>query len=275
MLGLLGFVIWPLLPDRFVDPWQLLQPREEWITVVVIACLGFLNYVLLRVYGSKGIYLTAIFGGIVNSTATAAELTSTLSDSGLVELTTPVVLLTSVSMFFRNFVILAIFAHGAVRTAALPLIAMTLVAAFWVYRDRHRAAEIDRDVTIDLGSPVSLKKVSSFAILFIALQIVATLGQRWIGNAGFQIVSVLGGLFSSASTTAAAANMAMHGNVSPSQAGIAVVLTSVSSALVNLPLVQRQAKLRPQMRELVFSSALQVIIGIAILCLQAHVVGLD
>jgi hypothetical protein len=63
--------------------------------------------------------------------------------------------------------------------------------------------------------------------------------------------------------------------VSPSQAGIAVVLTSVSSALVNLPLVQRQAKLRPQMRELVFSSALQVIIGIAILCLQAHVVGLD
>jgi uncharacterized membrane protein (DUF4010 family) len=272
LLGLLGFVIWPLLPDRFVDPWQLLQPREEWITVVVIACLGFVNYVLLRVYGSKGIYLTAIFGGLVNSTATAAELTSTLSDSGLVELTTPVILLTSVSMFFRNLVILAIFAHRAVRTAALPLVAMTLVAAFWVYRDRHRAAEIDRDVTIDLGSPVSLKKVSSFAILFLALQIVATLGQQRIGNAGFQIVSVLGGLFSSASTTAAAANMAMHGQVNPSQAGIAVVLTSVSSALVNLPLVQRQAKLRPQMRELVFSSALQVIIGIAILCLQAQVV---
>jgi uncharacterized membrane protein (DUF4010 family) len=29
LLGLLGFVIWPLLPDRFVDPWQLLQPRED------------------------------------------------------------------------------------------------------------------------------------------------------------------------------------------------------------------------------------------------------
>jgi uncharacterized membrane protein (DUF4010 family) len=43
MLALLGFVIWPLLPDRFVDPWQLFQPREAWITVVVIACLGFMN----------------------------------------------------------------------------------------------------------------------------------------------------------------------------------------------------------------------------------------
>lgn len=274
LLGLLGFVIWPLLPDRFVDPWQLLQPREDWITVVVIACLGFLNYVLLRVYGSKGIYLTAIFGGLVNSTATVAELVSTLSGSDLVGLTVPVVLLTSVSMFFRNFIILSIFAHGAIRTAAVPLVAMSLVAAYWTYRDRHRAADIKKEVTIDVGSPVSLWKVSSFAFLFLVLQIVATLGQRWVGDAGFQIVSVLGGLFSSASTTAAAANMAMHGHVTQSEAGVAVVLTSISSALINLPLVQRQAKLRPQMRELVFSSALQVIVGVMILVLQAPVAGL-
>ena len=274
LLGLLGFVIWPLLPDRFVDPWQLLQPREDWITVVVIACLGFVNYVLLRVYGSKGIYLTAVFGGLVNSTATVAELVSTLSGSDLIGLTVPVVLLTSVSMFLRNFIILAIFAPGAIRTAAIPLVAMSLVAAYWVYRFRHRAADIGKEVSIDVGSPVSLRKVSSFALLFLTLQIVATLGQRWLGNAGFQIVSVLGGLFSSASTTAAAANMAMHGHVAQSQAGIAVILTSISSASINLPLVQRQAKLRPQMRELVFSSALQVIIGIAILFLQVRVFGL-
>ena len=274
LLGLLGFVIWPLLPDRFVDPWQLIQPREDWITVVVVACLGFLNYVLLRIYGSKGIYLTAIFGGLVNSTATVAELVSTLSGSDLVGLTVPVVLLTSVSMFLRNFIILAIFAPGAIRTAAIPLVAMSLVAAYWVYRDRHRATDIEKEVNIDVGSPVSLRKVASFALLFLILQIVATLGQRWLGNAGFQIVSVLGGLFSSASTTAAAANMAMHGHVAQSQAGIAVILTSISSALINLPLVQRQAKLRSQLRELVLSSALQAIVGIAILFLQVRVVRL-
>jgi Kef-type K+ transport system membrane component KefB len=68
--------------------------------------------------------------------------------------------------------------------------------------------------------------------------------------------------------------MAMHGHVAQSQAGIAVILTSISSALINLPLVQRQAKLRSQMRELVLSSALQAIIGIAILFLQVRVVRL-
>jgi Domain of unknown function (DUF4010) len=158
----------------------------------VIACLGFLNYVLLRVYGSKGIYLTAVLGGLVNSTATAAELISTLSGTDLVELTVPVILMTSVSMFFRNLAILAIFAHYAIRTAALPLISMAAVAGFWIYRDRHKAADLERDVALNLGSPVSLKKVSSFALLFLALQVVATLGQRLMGNTGFQICQRFG-----------------------------------------------------------------------------------
>jgi uncharacterized membrane protein (DUF4010 family) len=270
LLALLGFVVWPLLPDRFVDPWQLIQPREDWITVVVIAGLGFLNYVLLRIYGSRGIYLTAVLGGLVNSTATAAELSSTLASSGLESLTVPVILLTSVSMCFRNLIILAIFARGAIQTAILPLLAMTAVAGFWVFRNRRQAGAVEQNVTIDLGSPVSLKKVSGFALLFLILQVVATLGQRWVGNAGFQIVSVLGGLVSSASTTAAAANMVMHDHVNASQAGVAVVLTSIASALADLPLVQRQPKLRPQMRELVLSSAFQMLLGGAILVVQFH-----
>src|ERR1700691_5156879 len=164
MLALLGFVIWPLLPDRFVDPWQLFQPREAWITVVVIACLGFMNYVLLRVYGSKGIYFTAILGGLVNSTAAVAELSSTLSATGLVSLTVPVVLLTSVAMFFRNVLILAIFAHSAIRTAALPLLAMAAVAAWWIYRDRNMAGQLDEGFSLTLASPISLRKVMSFAL---------------------------------------------------------------------------------------------------------------
>jgi uncharacterized membrane protein (DUF4010 family) len=268
LLALLGFVVWPLLPNRFIDPWQLIQPREDWITIVVIACLGFLNYVLLRVYGSKGIYLTAILGGLVNSTATVAEIVSTLSGTDLVELTAPMVLLTSVSMFARNLLILAIFAHAAIRTAALPLISMGAVAGYWIYRDRRKAAEVHRDVSLHLGSPISLKKVSTFGLLFLALQVVATLGQRLMGNAGFQIVSVIGGFFSSASTTAAASNMAMHGKVTPVQAGIAVVLTSIASALVNLPIVQR--KVSRASRELIISSSLQIVAGALVLFLQAR-----
>ncbi len=56
LLGLLSFVIYPLLPDRFVDPWELVNPRQDRVIVVVIASLGFANYVMLRLYGMRGIY---------------------------------------------------------------------------------------------------------------------------------------------------------------------------------------------------------------------------
>lgn len=270
VLALLGFVVWPLLPNRFIDPWGLLDPREAWITVVVVACLGFMNYVLLRMYGSKGVYLTAILGGLVNSTASAAELSSTLSATGLDSLTVSVVLLTSLAMFLRNVLILAIFAHDAIRTAALPLAAMTAVAAYWIYRGRKHGESLEGEVSLALASPVSLRKVLTFALLFLSVQVVATLGQRLLGSAGIQAVSILGGFVSSASTAAASANMAMHGRVTDGQAGMAVVLTSMASAAINLPIVQRQVKDTAVVRQLTISTMVQLAVGMAVLAIQSR-----
>ena len=270
LLALLGFVVWPLLPDRYIDPWNLIQPREDWIIVVVIACLGFMNYVLLRVYGSRGVYLTAILGGLVNSTASAAELAATLSAAGLGALAVPVALLTSVAMFLRNITILAIFGHSAVRTAALPLLVMTVVAAFWIYRDYRKAETAEAGPTLTLSSPISLGKVLRLALLFLIIQVIATLGQRHFGSMGFETASLLGGFASSASAAAAAATLVMHHTVTASQAGTAVVLASMASASMNLPMVHRQKGTRPAMRELLVSSALQIAAGVAVLVTQVH-----
>ena len=108
-------------------------------------------------------------------------------------------------------------------------------------------------------------------LLFLVVQVLATLGQRHLGGAGFAVVSVLGGLVSSASATAAAANLALHGIVTPEQAGIAAVLTSMASACMNLPMVQRQKGTRPAMRELMTTSVFQIAIGVAVLVLQEKV----
>ena len=73
LLGLIGFVIYPVLPKRYIDPWQLFNPSDAWISVIAIAGIGFVNYVLLRMYSTRGLYFGALFGGLVNSSATVAE----------------------------------------------------------------------------------------------------------------------------------------------------------------------------------------------------------
>jgi len=65
--------------EGYVDPWQLIQPRAAWVTVILIAGLGFTNYVLLKLYGARGIAVTGFFGGLVNSTVTVTELSQRVS----------------------------------------------------------------------------------------------------------------------------------------------------------------------------------------------------
>jgi uncharacterized membrane protein (DUF4010 family) len=261
LLGLIGFVIYPVLPNRYIDPWQLFNPKDAWISVIAIAGIGFVNYVLLRVYSTRGLYLGALFGGLVNSSATVAELAARAQATGMVARTTALCLLTTIAMFARNLIIATLFSPGSLTATLVPLLAMTLVAGLWLWRDRM----IDDKVTgtLTLTSPVSLGKVLWFGALFIAIQIVGTLLTRSFGSYGMLATGVFGGLVSSASTTAAAATMAMHGRISPALAGSATVLTSLASAAVNLPILWRTTK----NKSVVKRASLQMasVIGIGIL----------
>jgi uncharacterized membrane protein (DUF4010 family) len=264
LLGLLSFVIYPLLPDRFVDPWDLLNPRQAWVIVVVIASLGFANYVMLRLYGMRGTYYSAFLGGLVNSTAAATELSTLFRgsrDSGSVAIA--VIMVTSVAMFVRNLIILAIFAPSSVGTALLPLASMTLAALFAVWRYRDRGAAPTGQLKLE--SPVSLPHVLEFAAIFVALSASGTLAQRYFGGLGFLALSVIGGLVSSASTTATAAALAVGGKITPQSAGMAVVLTSMASVFVDMPIVTRQIREKSISRRLVIASSLVIALGLAVM----------
>jgi uncharacterized membrane protein (DUF4010 family) len=241
LLGLIGFVIYPVLPKRYIDPWQLFNPSDAWISVIAIAGIGFVNYVFLRIYSTRGLYLSALFGGLVNSSATVAELAGRAVETGMIARTTTLCLLTTIAMFARNLILATLFSPKSLSATLVPLLAMTLVAGLWMWRDRINEQTVPG--TLKLASPISLTKVLWFGTLFIAIQIAGTLLTRRFGSYGMLATGVFGGLVSSASTTAAAATLAMHGNISPALAGSTTVLASLSSAAVNLPIVWRAAKI--------------------------------
>src|SRR5271170_5023978 len=259
LLGLLGFVIYPIIPNRFVDPWQLVNPRTAWVMVIVIAGIGFVNYVLLKLYGTRGIYVSGFLGGLVNSTAAAAELAKPLG-AGSASL--------GVAIAALLLTIVAIFSPAALAAAAAPLIAMAIGALVLVRRSRARAGDTASE--IHLESPVSLMHVLNFAVLFLVIQVLSTLGERHLGKFGFLGISLLGGLVSSASTTAAAANMVSNGQLQPGLAGTGVVLASIASALINLPIVARGAKNGELTQRLVTLTVGLVILGIAVLILREY-----
>jgi len=261
LLGLIGLVIYPVLPDRFIDRWELVNPRQSWITVVVIASIAFVNYVLLRLYSTRGLYWTAILGGMVNSRAAVAELMTV----GAGTRTTTVVLLVTLAMFMRNIVLLALFSPRALLTALGPIFAMGCVAL--LLRTGKPDDEPGRELT--LGSPISLRRVLFYGLLFIVIEVIGTLAERAFGNIGFMAASGISGIASSASATAAAANLSAAGKITPELAGTAAVVASMGSALTNVPLVFKRLS-RPLLFRVASSTALQIVVGIAVLAVQHY-----
>jgi uncharacterized membrane protein (DUF4010 family) len=266
LLGLIGFVIYPVLPNRYIDPWQLFNPSDAWISVIAIAGIGFVNYVLLRVYSTRGLYLGALFGGLVNSSATVAELGTRLRETGMVNRASTFCLLTTIAMFARNLILATIFSPRSLSATLLPLLAMTLVAGSWVWRDRRIEEAIPG--TLTLTSPISLTKVLWFGIVFILIQVAGTLLTRYFGSEGMLATGVFGGLVSSASTTAAAATMAMHGKITAALAGSTTVLTSLASAAVNVPIIWKTTKNKAVVKTLCLEMATIIGTGIAAVALD-------
>jgi uncharacterized membrane protein (DUF4010 family) len=249
LLAILAFVIYPALPSGSLDPWNLVQPRAAWITVILVAALGFANYILLKLYGARGVELTGFLGGLVNSTVTVAELANRVSESGghLANVAFVGVSLATAAMLVRNGIIIALLAPAVLPPALIPLALMLLGTgtALWMQR-RPRTADgaaqeasaADEPVPA-LNSPFSPLAALRFGAIFLGLQIAGTLAQRGLGPAGFYAVSFAGGFVSSASAVAAAANLAAAHTLQPEVAAVGVVLASGASVMVNLALVAR------------------------------------
>ena len=67
----MSFLLLPILPNRPVDPWQVLNPLEIWLLAILIAAVSFAGYIAVRVLGDrKGVAVAAIAGSLASSTAT-------------------------------------------------------------------------------------------------------------------------------------------------------------------------------------------------------------
>ena len=145
-------------------------------------------------------------------------------------------------------------------SAAAPLVIMMSAAAVCIWLQRKKRPSTVG--SIHLSSPLYLGKVFHFGLLLLVIEILGSLAQRYLGHFGFLVVSVIGGLVSSASTAGAAATLVMHRSIDMQTAGLATVLTSMTSALSNLPIVHQQIRRWTITRKVAALSCLIVGLGI-------------
>jgi len=276
LLAVIAFIVYPVLPAHPLDPWGLVEPRVAWATVIMIAGIGFVNYILWKLFGKRGMEISGFLGGLVNSTVAAAELAVRVKEAGASLIGTAYrgIVLANAAMLIRNGVIMGILALSTLGYVALPLTVMILVCAIMLWwRKTHDNEVIEKEFNLKISSPFSLWGALKFGLLFVIIQAAGVLSQRYLGSLGFYAISLIGGIVSSTSAVASAAVLTTRGDIPSIVAANGAILASIASLLIDPVLVSRVAGNKLLTRRLTTTLVVVALAGVAVAAIQTVVLG--
>jgi uncharacterized membrane protein (DUF4010 family) len=232
---LLAVVLLPILPDEPLGPYGALNPYRIGFMVLLIAGIGFVGYVAMRLWGhGKGLLVTGAVGGLVSSTAvtlaSAARAKQTPTLAGLAALA---VVAASTIMFARVLVTTFIVERALFLAVFPPLVVMgatglVLCAALYL---RLKKAE-NPTSSVELTNPFELTQALKFGAFFVAILIVSRWATDTFGAGGSYVTGALAGLTDVDAITLSMANLVKSGGLDVPVAARTVVLATGSNTLV-------------------------------------------
>ncbi len=231
---IVSVVVLPLLPDAPYGPYGALNPYRTGMFVLLIASIGFVGYVAIRLLGSgRGLLLTGAVGGLVSSTAvtlaSAARAKATPALAGVSALATVVA---STIMAPRVLAIVFLAERSLVAPLLLPLGAMALVGlgfclAFYL-RDRSRGTEHGET---KLTNPFELRSALQFGAFFVVITIVAKWANATFGASGTYVAGVLAGLTDVDVITLSMINLVKEQQIETAVAARTIVLAAAANTV--------------------------------------------
>lgn len=231
-------IILPLLPDRGLGPWSVLNLREIWIVVVLVTGLSFAGFIAMRLLGGgRGLLLAGAIGGLVSSTAVTLSMAQrSRADPSLAHAAGMATLLASAVMCIRIAVIATAVNPGILARLAPALAAMVLVAGavvWWGARGRTGSKEEpDRQVR----NPFNLPQALLFGAIYAGVLLLVRGAREWLGAAGLYPAAALSAIADVDAITIVVTQMGPGQNLWRDPAA-AVSLAAAVNTLVKLGLV--------------------------------------
>jgi uncharacterized membrane protein (DUF4010 family) len=237
-LLVIAFVILPLLPDRAIDPWNLIHPARLWLVLVLIAGISFGAYVAVRALGARwGLPLAGLSGGFVSSTAATLSLSRRAREGqGIVVPASAGIVLANVASAVAQVGIVAVIAPELVGPVLSVLGLPVLVGSVGAATTIAFADDARDSGTFHIGNPLAIRSTALFAGLLVVVLVAVSAASRLFGDAGLLITSTLGGTTDVHAVTLAVANLFRAGDVGGESAVSAVVVAFVANMAVKLTL---------------------------------------
>ena len=196
-LLLISVVMLPLLPNERLGPGGVLNPREIWWMVVMIASISFVGYFAMRVAGTrKGILFTSLFAGLSSSTALTLHFARQSKQAP--ELNPQFaagILIACGTMFPRILVYCLIINPALLPQLNWPVLLMTALLygpAFYIWRKHTTDESISQPRLTQ--NPLNLASALVFGVLLTAILLLGEFLKEAFGDAGIYALAATSGV---------------------------------------------------------------------------------
>lgn len=235
LLAAACLIVLPLLPDRLIGPYAVLNPHKLGLLVIWVMGVGAIGYVGLRLFGARlGLVLAGVLGGLVSSTATIAGMGQRArNDPASTRLCIAAALASNVATLVQLALILALVSPATLAALAWPLLgaagATALICVVAVLRAGRGPA--DAGAASGFGRPFVLSHALAFALIVALALLGAAALQDWLGPRGAFAAAAFGGFADVHAATLAVGQLAATGTLAPAQAAQAIVVAFTANAL--------------------------------------------
>ena len=233
-----AFVVLPLLPDRGLGPYGVLNPSKVWLLVVLLTGIGWVGYIGVRALGpQRGLLVTGLAGGFVSASATTASMGHLGRRGGGMRAPLAGALLASLATFVQLLIVIGLIDVDVLRrlwpAALAGAVVLAGVAAFVYWRSAREPVEGDNAPP---DRPFALRP----ALILAALLTLALLVSRWgadvLGPNGAIAAAFAAGLADAHAGAVAAATLAGNGAITVNTALLAIAAALGSNLLVKIVL---------------------------------------
>ncbi len=196
----LAVIILPLLPNREIGPLKVLNPFSVGLMIVLLAGVGFVAYVAIRLVGpGRGLGLTGLVGGLISSTAVTLTVASRARKSAALAVPGALaIILASTVMIVRMAILVAVVNPALVVKLYGMLGAMTVagsLGSLGLYLlSRRGTVQEASDGEIPFRNPFELSQAFKFGVLFIVVLFASKAATLYLGGKGLYLAAAFGGL---------------------------------------------------------------------------------
>lgn len=230
------FVIFPLLPNRYVGPYEFFNPTQIWMLVILVSTISYSGYVLIRILGSKrGIQVNALVGGLVSTMAVTMSLAERARQAPEASRLFGVTGVMANAVQFPRLLVLIWFVDQQLALfLAIPLMGMFIVGLLgaWIVGYVRKVWEEEPPAELLLQNPYSFLPAIKFALLFVVVFFFTKLATVWLGEQGIYLASSIAGLADVSAISLSVADMFHNGSVSVLAASVAIFIAVTVNALM-------------------------------------------